>query len=282
MSTTPQSPPASRATAPVLAHAAPWLAAGTLCWRELVRFARQPNRVAAAIGQPALFWILFGAGFGPTFAMPGAEGLTYREFFFPGTLVLVVLFTSIFTSISLIEDRREGFLQSVLVAPVPRWALVAGKVAGGALLALLQALLLLPAAWLFGLRLDAMSFVSLTLLLLLLSIALTALGFAFAWRIDSSQGFHAVMSLLLFPLWMLSGAFFPAQSGPLAWIERVNPLGYGVAGVRRILAAGMPADSLPAGLPSAVSCWLATAAFAAIMVGIASRLARRATRGDLL
>ena len=279
MSTTSQAP---RASEPTLAHTAPWLAAGTLCWRELVRFARQPNRVAAAIGQPALFWILFGAGFGPTFAMPGAEGLTYREFFFPGTLVLVVLFTSIFTSISLIEDRREGFLQSVLVAPVPRWALVWGKVAGGALLALLQALLLLPAGWLFGLRLDAMSFLWLTLLLLLLSIALTALGFAFAWRIDSSQGFHAVMSLLLFPLWMLSGAFFPAQSGPLVWIERVNPLSYGVAGVRRILAAGMPADSLPPGLPATASCWLATAAFAAIMVWIAARLARRATRGDLL
>jgi ABC-type multidrug transport system permease subunit len=115
-----------------------------------------------------------------------------------------------------------------------------------------------------------------------LSIALTALGFAFAWRIDSSQGFHAVMSLLLFPLWMLSGAFFPAQSGPLVWIERVNPLGYGVAGVRRILAAGMPAGSLPAGLPSAASCWLATAAFAALWVWIGARLARRATRGDLL
>ncbi|MGD9648193.1 MAG: ABC transporter permease [Pirellulales bacterium] len=143
------SPP--RAARQSQARPAPWLAAGTLCWRELVRFARQPNRVAAAIGQPALFWILFGAGFGPTFAMPGAAGLTYREFFFPGTLVLVVLFTSIFTSISLIEDRREGFLQGVLVAPVPRWALVAGKVAGGALLALLQALLLLPAGWLFGL-----------------------------------------------------------------------------------------------------------------------------------
>jgi ABC-2 type transport system permease protein len=247
-----------------------------------VRFARQPNRVAAAIGQPALFWILFGAGFGPAFAMPGAARLTYREFFFPGTLVLVVLFTSIFTSISLIEDRREGFLQGVLVAPVPRWALVFGKVAGGALLALLQALLLVPAGWMFGLWLDATSYASLALMLLLLSVALTALGFAFAWRIDSSQGFHAVMSLLLFPLWMLSGAFFPAHEGPLAWIERINPLSYGVAGVRRILAAGLPEGSLPPGLPSSVTCWLVTAAFAAIMTVVAARLARRATRGDLL
>ncbi|MBX9788342.1 MAG: ABC transporter permease [Pirellulales bacterium] len=264
------------------AQPAPWLAAGTLCWRELVRFVRQPNRVAAAIGQPALFWILFGAGFGPTFAMPGAEGLTYREFFFPGTLVLVVLFTSIFTSISLIEDRREGFLQGVLVAPVPRWALVTGKVAGGALLALLQALVLVPAGWMFGLRLDAATVASLALMLLLLSVALTAMGFAFAWRLDSSQGFHAVMSLLLFPLWMLSGAFFAAQSGPLAWFQRVNPLSYGVAGVRRLLTTGMPEGSLPPGLPSSVTCWLVTGAFAAIMMVVAVRLARRATRGDLL
>ncbi|MGD9648109.1 MAG: ABC transporter permease, partial [Pirellulales bacterium] len=191
--------------------------------------------------------------------------------------------TSIFTSISLIEDRREGFLQGVPVAPVPRWALVAGKVAGGALLALLQALLLLPAGWLFGLKFDVASLLSLTGMLLLLSIALTALGFAFAWRIDSSQGFHAVMSLLLFPLWMLSGAFFPAPSGPLAWIQWANPLSYGVAGVRRILAVDLPdGTALPPGLPSGAVCWLVTAAFAAIMMLVAARLARRATRGDLL
>src|SRR5436190_12650855 len=102
----------------------PWLVVGTLAQRELVRFFRQRNRVVGAIGQPILFWLLFGAGLGPSFRLPGTdatasgEGVSYREFFFPGTMSLILLFTAIFTTISIIEDRREGFLQSVLVAPI--------------------------------------------------------------------------------------------------------------------------------------------------------------------
>src|SRR3954465_3069369 len=122
----------------------PWLAVGTLCQRQWVRFVRQRNRVVGAIGQPLIFWLLFGLGLGPSFQMPGAAaGLSYREYFFPGSLVLILLFTAIFATISIIEDRREGFLQSVLVAPIPRWAMVLGKVLRGSLLALAQGLLFL-------------------------------------------------------------------------------------------------------------------------------------------
>src|SRR5437762_12572346 len=103
----------------------PWLVAASLCRREWVRFVRQPNRVFGAVGTPVLFWLLFGAGLGPSFRVPGTAGqnLGFAEYFFPGTLILILLFTAIFSTISIIEDRREGFLQSVLVAPIPRWSM---------------------------------------------------------------------------------------------------------------------------------------------------------------
>src|SRR5215210_1966501 len=113
----------------------PWPVVGTLCQRELVRFFRQKNRVFGALGQPIIFWLLFSEGL-------RSNQLGYAHFF-PGTLVMILLFTAIFATISIIEDRNEGFLQSVLVAPTPRWAMVLGKVVGGAAIAMIQALLFL-------------------------------------------------------------------------------------------------------------------------------------------
>src|SRR3954466_12373933 len=118
----------------------PWPVVATLCQRELVRFFRQKNRVFGALGQPIIFWILFGAGL-------KSNQLDYAHFF-PGTLVMILLFTAIFATISIIEDRREGFLQGVLVAPVPRWSMVLGKVLGGAAIAMIQGLLFLALGWL--------------------------------------------------------------------------------------------------------------------------------------
>ena len=128
-------------TSQPIAEPCPWQAAWTLCRREWVRFVRQRNRVFGAIGQPLFFWLLFGVGFGSSFRM-GASSTerpdSYFEYFFPGTLVLILLFTAIFATISVIEDRREGFLQSVLVAPIPRWSMVLGKMLGGTLIAVAQ------------------------------------------------------------------------------------------------------------------------------------------------
>jgi ABC-2 type transport system permease protein len=242
----------------------PWQAVGSLCLRELRHFFRQRNRVFSAIGQPIMFWVVFGAGFAGSFRLPGAEesGVTYSEYAFPGMLVLVVLFTAIFTTISVIEDRREGFLQSVLVAPIPRWSMVCGKLLGGALIATLQGLLFLPLAWLASYTPSVASLCLAVLLLLILSFALTALGFVFAWRTDSTQGFHAVMSLLLLPLWLLSGAFFPARQGILGWIVRLNPLTYGVAGMRRLLYHGQGSEAVLNTLPPAWLCWSVSLGFA--------------------
>ncbi|HWB11021.1 MAG TPA: ABC transporter permease [Pirellulales bacterium] len=268
----------------------PWLAAGTLCSRELVRFVRQRNRVFGAIGQPIIFWLLFGFGLGRSFRLPAADGqsMNYLEYFFPGTLVLILLFTAIFATISIIEDRREGFLQSVLVAPLPRWSLVLGKVLGGTLIALAQGLVFLLLGLTVGLKFSVVSLTAIGLFSFLIAFALTALGFVIAWRLDSTQGFHAIMSVFLMPMWLLSGAFFPADRGGsagaawLAILMRANPLTYGVAGLRRLIYWDLPGAALPADLPAMSTCWLVTLGFAALTFALSWRVVGKRTTGDLL
>ena len=268
----------------------PWLATGTLCWRELVRFFRQRNRVFGAIGQPILFWVLFGFGLGRSFRLPAAGGqsMNYLEYFFPGTLVLILLFTAIFATISIIEDRREGFLQSVLVAPLPRWSLVLGKLLGGTLIALAQGLLFLALGLTVGLRFTPASLAAIAAFCFLVAFALTAVGFVIAWRLDSTQGFHAIMSVFLMPMWLLSGAFFPADAGGStgsAWLATIiwaNPLTYGVAGLRRLMYWQLPDAALPADLPSLTTCWVVTLAFAILAFAAAWQTSGKRTTGDLL
>jgi len=270
----------------------PWLAVWTLSRRELVRFFRQRNRVIGAIGQPVIFWLLFGAGLGSSFRLPGGEesGVSYREFFFPGTLVLILLFTAIFATISIIEDRREGFLQSVLVAPIPRWAMVLGKVLGGSLIALLQGILFLLLALTLDLSFSPLQIVSLIGFMALVAVSLTCLGMLIAWRMDSTQGFHAIMSVFLMPMWLLSGAFFPVPAGAsetwlqwgLGWVMRANPLTYAVAGMRRLLYVESPGRGLPLETPAMTTCLIVTAVSTVVLLAAATRIARRPVKGDLL
>src|SRR6266446_3612934 len=201
----------------------------------MVRFLRQGNRVIGALGTPLVFWLLLGSGLGKSFSAPAApEGHGYLEYFFGGTIVLVLLFTAIFSTISIIEDRREGFLQAVLVAPVGRFAIVLGKILGGTTLAFVQGLVFLVLAPLLGLELSAVAFAWLVVVMFLISFALTGLGFVIAWQMSSTQGFHAIMNLFLIPLWLLSGAVFPSEGAPiwLGWVMKVNPLRYGVTALR--------------------------------------------------
>jgi ABC-2 type transport system permease protein len=248
------------------------LAAGTLWRREVVRFLREPSRVASAAATPLLVWAVLGAGFSGAFRLPGeAAGATrFGEYFYPGILVLVLLFAAIFSTISLIEDRREGFLQGVLAAPVPRAAVVAGKVAGGATLAWLQAAPLLLLAPLAGLGWDAGALLAAAGVLALAACELAAVGFACAWRTSSVQGFHAVMNLLLMPLWMLSGAFFPPSSAPgwLAAAMAANPLTYTVAAVRGALGAANETAGMPPFGPSLALTAVCTAAALALALAV--------------
>lgn len=241
-------------------------AAYALWHRELVRFLRQPSRVVSAVASPLLFWVLIGSGLSSSFRLPGGPAdLDYLEYFFPGIVVLLVLFAAIFATISVIDDRHEGFLQGVLVSPAPRAALVAGKVGGGATLAWLQAAPLLLLAPLAGISLGPARLLAAAGVLALMAVALTGIGFAFAWKVDSTQGFHGVMNLLLVPMWLLSGAFFPLSGTPvwLEWVMRVNPLTYGMTALRRVLYTDAPTiwAELP-GMPLSIAVlgvWCAVA-----------------------
>jgi len=250
------------------------LPAFTLWWREVVRFYRQKARVAGVILSPLLFWIVIGSGFGTSFRSGQASGQQhYLDYFYPGTLVMIVLFTAIFTMMSVIEDRNEGFLLSVLVAPVPRAAIVLGKVLGGTTLAALQGLVFLIFAPFAGVHLTFESFWLIAVTVFLVSFALTALGFAIAWPMDSTQAFHAIINLFLIPLWLLSGALFPL-SGASEWIRGVmyaNPLTYGVEALRTLMYPDAPsAFSLTASL-------LTLVLFALFMFGLAFVLVNRRT-----
>jgi len=266
-------------TAPFPTQAAPvttgvTLPAFTLWWRELVRFYRQKSRVVGVIASPLLFWVVIGSGFGTSFRSGNAPGQQhYLDYFFPGALVMIVLFTSIFTMMSVIEDRKEGFLLSVLVAPVPRSAIVLGKVLGGTTLSAIQGLIFLVFAPLVGIHLDLVRFLLVVLVVFLVSFSLTALGFAIAWPIDSSQAFHAIINLFLIPLWLLSGSLFPLEQAS-KWIRMlmlINPLTYGVEALRSLLYPEAPATfSLPASIATIVL-------FSAFMFGIAFVMVNRRT-----
>jgi ABC-2 type transport system permease protein len=219
------------------------LPAMSLCRRELVRFLRQRNRIIGALATPIVFWLLIGGGMGRSFSssnVPG--GGSYLQYFFPGTVLMILLFTAIFSTISIIEDRREGFLQSVLVAPVSRQAIVLGKVLGGTILAFGQGLIFLLLSPLIGLRLSLSGFLAASGMMFVIAFALTGLGFVIAWRMSSTQGFHAIMNLFLMPLWFLSGALFPPQNAwsGLRWLMRINPLSYGLAGLWRAIYFAEP------------------------------------------
>jgi ABC-2 type transport system permease protein len=259
------------------------LPAVSLWWREMVRFLRQPNRVFGALGQPLVFWLLLGSGLGSSFR-PSSSGdeVSYLTYLYPGTMTLILLFTAIFATISIIEDRKEGFLQSVLVAPVSRAAIVLGKVLGAATLATAQARLLVLLAPLLGISITPATVLALTAVLFLVAFGLASLGFLISWRMDSTQGFHAIMNVLLIPMWLLSGAFFPAEGAPgwLAWVMRLNPLSYGMTAIRGILDGGMTGQAGSASPSPAIA--LAVAAAASIIAFAAAiLLARRPDPGGV-
>lgn len=249
-----------------------FLAAGTLVSRELTRFFRQRNRVIGALATPLLFWFFLGAGLGPSFRVDlgGGSGLNYLQYFLPGTMALVCLFTAIFSTISIIEDRQAGFLQAVLVSPAPRSAIVVGKMAGGMILAFLQAVLFMVFLPILHVPVTAGGLAAASAMLLLLAFGLTGLGLVIAWTTDSVQGFHAVMNLLLMPLWFLSGAVFPVSGAPgwLGALMRANPVTYGVSALQRSLLGATQGPSL------AVS-FSVTLVFAAVLMAVGTWLVRR-------
>jgi ABC-2 type transport system permease protein len=251
------------------------LPALSLAQRELVRFVRQRNRIIGALATPLVFWLLIGAGMGRSFRADVPGGDNYLRYFFPGTVVMILLFTAIFSTISIIEDRREGFLQGVLVAPVSKMSIVLGKVLGGTVLAFGQGLIFLLLAPTVGITLTIGSVAITMLVMFVVAFALTALGVCIAWRMNSTQGFHAIMNLLLMPMWFLSGALFPAEGavGGLSWVMRLNPLTYGLDALRKAMYFG-DAGSLVVSLAVSV-------VFAGVMFALASVIVGGRVDADL-
>jgi ABC-2 type transport system permease protein len=260
-----------------------WIPSVAFWWRDVIRFLRQRNRIIGALATPLVFWLLVGTGFGPSFRNPaavaaaGAAG-SYLAYFFPGILVLIMLFTAIFSTISVIEDRREGFLQGALVAPLSPAAIPLGKFLGGTTLAVLQALLFCLLAPLAGLPIGLHQILLLLPALIVTGFAMTGLGFLVAWPMDSTQGFHAIMNIFLMPLWMMSGALFPMPAGT-GWLHLVallNPVSYGVEAIRSSFAPTI-SESLSSGYVTGVCI---TALFAAVLFAVSVRLvAKRSRRG---
>lgn len=250
------------------------VATARVLWkRDLVRFFRQPSRLAGALGQPVLFWLIIGSGMAATFRMPGT-GVGYLQFFYPGVVLMVVLFAAIFTTVSVIEDRHQGFLQMVLAGPGSRGALVAGKSLGSASVALSQAALFLLLAPLAGFAPGTVNWPLLAAALFLSALGLAAVGFAVAWAVDNVQGYHAIQMTLLVPAWVISGAMFPPspEHPAFATLMRWNPVAYGVSAARRALSG----PSAPGALPgSAAHDLLVLVLFAAGALLLAAAAARR-------
>ncbi len=257
------------------APAVEWRAVETLWWREVIRFVRQRSRLVGAFAQPLVFWLLLGGGLNASFRTPDMPQSSYMVYFYPGVIALVLLFTAIFATIAVVEDRQAGFLQGVLVAPVSRATIVLGQSLGCTTLALVQGILFLLFAPLLGIHVTLGMLGLVIVVQALMAFGLANLGLIIAWRMDSTQGFHAIMNLILLPLWLLSGAFFPATGAApwLSWVMHINPLTYGMAALRR----GLYFDQ-PAAVAAMPGLWLSLAVltlFAAASFWVAVRTARR-------
>lgn len=209
--------------------------------RELTRFTAERVRFLGALGQPLIYLLVMGTGFGATFRAAAApQGFSYMAFMFPGILGMTVLFTSLFSAISVIWDREFGFLKEILVAPVSRSSIVLGKVLGGATIASLQGTILLLLTPLVHINIGLAQVVRLWVVMFLMAFALTSLGLAVASRMSSMEGFQVIMNFLVVPMWLLSGAFFPVRGVPgwMAAVMRVDPLTYGVDALRGVVYEG--------------------------------------------
>jgi ABC-2 type transport system permease protein len=215
--------------------------------RQLKRYARSRARIVGSLGQPLLFLLALGFGFGPVFRRAG-EG-SYLQFLAPGVIGMTILFSAIFSGIELIWDRQFGFLKETLVAPVPRVTIMIGRTLGGATVAMLQGLIVALICLVAGFRAASVGGIPAALgFMAAVAVMFTALGTAVASVMTDFQGFQFVMNFLVMPIFFLSGALFPLAGLPrlLDFIARVDPLSYGVDGLRSALTGashfGVAAD----------------------------------------
>lgn len=204
--------------------------------RQIKRYFRSRSQMIGSLGQPILFLLAFGFGFGPIFAKAG--GGNYIKFIVPGIISQSILFTAIFSGIQMIWDRQFGFLKETLVAPVSRFEIMLGRTLGGATIATFQGIIVFLLSFLIGFKpVDISSLPVTFIIMFLIALLFTALGTAIASTIDDFHGFQLIMNFLIMPLFFLSGALFPLDNLPaiMNTISRLNPLTYGVDALRLTL-----------------------------------------------
>jgi ABC-2 type transport system permease protein len=206
--------------------------------RQIKRYLRSRARIVGSLAQPLLFLVALGFGFGPIFQRAGAGN--YLEFLTPGIIAMSIIFTAIFSGIEIIWDKQFGFLKETLVAPVPRLSIVLGRTLGGATVATVQGIIVLVLSYIAGFRVINLAMLPLGIaVMFIIALLFTSLGTAIASILEDMQGFQLIMNFLVMPLFFLSGALFPLQGLPpaLTTVARLNPLSYGVDGLRGVLIA---------------------------------------------
>lgn len=204
--------------------------------RQLKKYFRSKARIIGSLGQPLLFMVALGFGFGPIYQKAG--GGNYLEFLVPGIVAMSILFTAVFSGIEIIWDRQFGFLKEMLVAPVSRFKIMLGRSLGGATVAVFQGIIVFVISFFLGFRMDNYSMFLIALIFMfMIALLFTALGTAIASLLEDMQGFQLIMNFLIMPIFFLSGALFPIKDLPLALniITSLNPMSYGVDGLRGAL-----------------------------------------------
>ena len=216
----------------------------TIWYRDILRFWHDKMRLIGSITFPLLFLFVFGSGLSARMGVLG-PGVDFTQFIFPGIIGMTVLMSSFMAGVSVVWDREFGFLKEVLVAPISRASVAAGKTLGSATVALLQGMLILLFAPLIGVSLSVGTVLTLLPLMFLLAASLGSLGVLLATRIRSMEAFQATMQMLMFPMVFLSGAFFPLQGLP-GWMNvlvKINPATYGIAPIRQVILGAYPSSS---------------------------------------
>jgi len=230
-----------------------------LWYRELKVFTREKSRIASSLITPLLWLTVFGGGLGSAVSL---GGVNYQVFIFPGILTMTILFSSIFFGLYIVWDKKIDFFKEVLVAPLSRTTIFAGKMVGGSIDALLQGGAMLLLGPVFGIRYTLLSFALSFLFMFVLASALVSLGLILGGNMESVEGFQLISSFLIFPMFFFSGALFPINNLPnyLMLITALDPVTYAVDGMRGLI---LGSSQLPIALDLGI-----LVAFAAVMMGI--------------
>jgi len=213
-----------------------WRPVYVICMREFIKFFREKSRLLGTLARPVLWLFVVGNGMS-SLIRPQLGGVSYLQFIFPGMLGMTILFSSIFSSISIVWDREFGFMKEMLVAPISRLSIVIGKTISGTLISAAQAIIIMVLIPFLGIRITLLQCVEVVLVALLVSFCITSLGILIAARLTSFDGFNIIMNFLVMPMLFLSGAMYPVTAMPTALrhLTLINPLTYGIDAFKHVL-----------------------------------------------